>query len=153
EIVAESPTVLLDGAHNVQKAASLAEALGNLRPAVNGRTVLIFGSLESKHPDQMLRLLTPQFDRLILTAPVASGKVDAHPAKLADELAEEGYAGEITVETDPQAAMSMALGEARPNDLIVVTGSLYLIGNIRERWFSTRAIVEQQTPWPEAGMR
>jgi hypothetical protein len=42
----------------------------------------------------------------------------------------------------------MAEAIAGTTGSVVVTGSLYLCGAVRERWYSSREIVEQQTQWP-----
>lgn len=143
ETVQRTPLVLLDGAHNPEKVASLARNLDTLYP--RRRTILVFGALESKNYRDMLDSLLPRADVLIATAP----KVLAKPSTTASEvaaLAPPSLATEAF--DDPLAAVGRAIELAAPDDLVLVTGSLYLVGNVRERWYSTERILEQGTCWP-----
>ncbi|MDQ3548485.1 MAG: Mur ligase family protein, partial [Chloroflexota bacterium] len=123
ETVQRAPLVLLDGAHNPEKVASLASNLKELYPG--RRKILVFGALESKNYHEMLEALLPEASVLIATAP----KVFAKPSTTAADIA--AFAPpEMVVETidDPVAAVGRALELATSGDLVVVTGSLYLIG-------------------------
>ena len=50
---------------------------------------------------------------------------------------------------DPAATDSPAAGRARPGT-VLVTGSLYLVGNVRANWYPDDAIARHRTPWPRA---
>jgi dihydrofolate synthase/folylpolyglutamate synthase len=143
EVVQESPLVLLDGAHNPEKIANLAK---NLKQVIGERrTIVVFGVLESKNVTDMWVELAPLADALIATAP----RVQAKPPVQAADIARLAGAG-IPVETedDPLTAIERALEMATPGDAVLVTGSLYLVGNIREYWYPTDKILEQGTSWP-----
>jgi dihydrofolate synthase/folylpolyglutamate synthase len=149
ETVQHEPLVLIDGAHNPQKVASLAEALPALAPPGQGGTrTLLFGSLDVKNHAEMLALLLPHAGRLILTAPRVYGKTSSDPAALAQEVAATGYRGDVWVIPEPERAIDTALASSSPEDAVVVAGSMYLAGNVRERWFRTDDVVLQRTPWP-----
>ena len=149
EIVAQSPRVILDGALNPQKTASLASILTQRQlPAGGGRRTVIFGSLEAKSHGEMLGSLMPVTDRFVLTRLDVYGQSGANPQALKDELASAGFGGPVIIVPQPNEALAAALQNAEPGDEIIVTGSMYLLGNVRERWYPTRSIVEQQTPWP-----
>lgn len=143
ETVQREPLVLLDGAHNPEKVASLVRNLDALFP--DRRRILIFGALESKNYQEMLESLLPRTDILIATAPY----VFAKPSTSASEIAALAPAN-LAVEAidDPIAAADRAVELAGPNDLVVITGSLYLVGNVRERWYPSERILEQGTCWP-----
>lgn len=144
EVVQTEPLVLLDGAHNPEKVASL---VSNLRPLFGRRRViLVFGALESKSYADMFALLRPQVDVLVATAP----KVLAKPSTTAEEIAALAPPDlKIVVEPEPAAAVSRAIDLAGPGDMVLVTGSLYLIGNVRERWYPMERILAQGTCWPD----
>jgi len=144
EVVQHEPLVLLDGAHNPEKVASLVRNLDAIYP--DRRRVLVFGALESKSFQEMLESLLPGTSTLIATAP----KVLAKPSTTAEQIAALAPAG-LPVEAidDPVAAVDRAIEIAGPDDLVVVTGSLYLVGNVRDRWYPTAAILEQGTSWPD----
>lgn len=149
ESVQKAPHVLLDGAHNPQKMEAFAATLGKYRLPDGSSRTIIFGALESKVRGEMLGLLLPVADRFVLTRPDVYGKPGADPADLAAELRRIGFAGEVVAIENPEDAIEFAIATAQPSDDIVVTGSLYLVGNIRERWYSTREIVLARSPWPE----
>lgn len=145
EIVQQSPLVLLDGAHNPQKVAGLA---ADIEQITEGRRIVaVFGALDSKNHAEMIAALAPYVDALVTTSP----QVYAKPAVPAADLAAEArpYIEEIYVEENPLEAIERALQLATPDDAVVVTGSLYLIGNVRERWYPSEAILDQGTMWPE----
>lgn len=143
EVVQRSPLVLLDGAHNPEKVSSLARSLASLYP--DRRRVLVFGALESKNVGEMLDLLVPLTDTLVATAP----RVLAKPPTTAEDVAALAPAGMLVqTEPEPLEAVQQALDIAGPDDMVVVTGSLYLVGNVRERWYPTEWILEQGTCWP-----
>lgn len=144
ELVQHKPRVLLDGAHNPEKVASLAR---NLERLYAGRRILIvFGALESKSHREMIRSLSPLAGLIVATMP----RVLAKPPTDAGDIAAEVTGGvEVVVEPSPERAIDIALERAGPDDLVVVTGSLYLVGNIRERWYPSDAILTQGTCWPE----
>lgn len=151
EFVSAPVPVLLDGAHNPEKLSALAEDIPALLPSIEGgRRITVVGLLDAKKGDEMLRALVPVVDALVVTSPQVLGK-EAKAAATLESLAEDaGFGGEIAIEPDPTMAVERALSMAREDrDQIVVTGSLYLVGNVRERWYPEREIVEQRTPWPE----
>lgn len=150
EFVPDRVPVLLDGAHNPEKLAALASDIPSLLPALpDSRRIGVVGLLDAKKGDEMLRNLIPVLDSLVVTSPQVLGK----EAKAADILrslaADEGFAGEIIIEPEPKQAIGRALEMAvTGRDQVLVTGSLYLVGNVRERWYSEQEIVSQRTPWP-----
>ncbi len=114
--------VLLDAAHNAAGAAVLAEFLDRL-----GRLVdLLFGVLADKDYGEMLALLSPRARRIVLTAPPSPRAKD--PAELAALLG--GREG-VIVEPNPARALERAL--ALGGEVLVVCGSIYLVGEIRKR--------------------
>lgn len=149
ETVQHTPRVILDGAHNAQKAEALAKAL----PAVvsgTSRVILVLGVLESKDDLAILTPLLPLAGELVVTRPRVYAKPGRDPRTLAAAARRAGFAGPITVEDEPADAITAALARsaAIPGSTVLVTGSLYLVGNIRGRWYPDDAIVLQRTPWP-----
>jgi dihydrofolate synthase/folylpolyglutamate synthase len=148
ELVQRSPLVVLDGAHNPEKVSSLVRELEPLFPG--RRVVLVFGVLESKSHAEMLAQLLPHVQALVATAP----RVLAKPPVSAADVAAQAPDGLLAqIEPDPLRAVETALQLAGPDDVVLVTGSLYLVGNVRERWDPSAAILEQGTCWPAAGWR
>jgi dihydrofolate synthase/folylpolyglutamate synthase len=142
--------VLLDGAHNPQKIDALAANLEALAPVgAGGMRTVLFGALDSKSHVEMLSALIPYTGRFVFTAPQVVGKQGFAPDALVGHARALGFRGEAIVVPSPLDALHAAFAQSRPDDAIVVTGSMYLVGNVREHWYATRDIVLQQTPWPE----
>jgi dihydrofolate synthase/folylpolyglutamate synthase len=127
EVVSHSPLVLLDGAHNPEGARVLADAL--LEEFVAGRRTIILGSLADKDLTGILNALAPATGRLIVTAP-ASPRA-ATPEQLHKEAEKLGLVAE-TAQT-VEEALETATDGAGEDDAIVVTGSLYTVGEARRQ--------------------
>ena len=129
----EGPDLLLDVAHNPAGAWTLRAAIAQL-PEAQPRT-LIFSCLRDKNLKEMSQILFPLFDSSadrpydhILFAPI-----DNPRAAGLEELLAAARALDIPAQAAPDLAA--ALAEARavtpPNGLIIATGSVYLVGEIR----------------------
>jgi len=122
----EQAPVLLDGAHNPPGAAALATALTDeFSPR---HLVLVLGVLGDKDVEGVVAALAPLADHLVATAP-ASGR--AAPAERIRK-ALEGSGTSVEVTDDVEDALVRASGVAQPEDLVVVTGSLYTVGEARD---------------------
>ena len=122
ELVRRAPDVFLDGAHNPAGARALA---GYLRRFHHGRKKwLIFGAMSDKKLEGIGGTLFPLADELIFTAP---GQTRAFRP---EEILERTGERRARLAPDIRAALEMAAGAAA-EDLIVVTGSLYLVGEAR----------------------
>lgn len=148
EIIDDIVPVVLDGAHNPEKLAAFAADVPALLPDVTGRRIVVAGLLEAKAGDAMIRSIVPVTDVLIATSP----QVLAKDAKVATAI--EGYArgagftGPVHQEPNPTDAIELALNMAIPGDAVIVTGSLYLVGNVRERWYPSDVILQMGSSWP-----
>ncbi len=115
--------VLLDGAHNIAGA----KALLNYLTYVEKRPLtMIFGAMRGKDVAEIAEILWPRAERLILTQPPNSR------AMTAEELLEfvpEGFDVEKIVTTN---SVEDALAAAESTELILVTGSLYLVGEVKK---------------------
>lgn len=121
EIVREKPTILLDGAHNVDGVQALVRFLKARFP--EKRTTLIFGVMKDKEYGKMLELLRPLTDAIVLTRPTNERGLPAQAMK--------EFAGEAAIAQDVRSALAKARAATTDSDLILVTGSLYLIEEAR----------------------
>jgi dihydrofolate synthase / folylpolyglutamate synthase len=137
ELVQEEPSVILDGAHNPEKAIALGRALDHLFP--DQRRLLVLGVLESKDVQAMIESLALSADDVIATEASVTGKVAVPAGYLANRVRQAGKSAEAIA--NPIEAIDIALSRARPGDLVIVTGSLYLVGKVRERWAPTAQVV------------
>jgi dihydrofolate synthase/folylpolyglutamate synthase len=143
EVMQREPLVILDGAHNPQKARSLAEAMRALYPDRN--YTLIFGMLGTKDAAGSLSHLLPRATRVAVTRPLVKGKRATEPEELADVVRDLEYDGALDVYPNVLQAMDEVLGQAGPDDLVLITGSLYMIGEAREYWVtSQRLLIEAE---------
>ncbi len=144
EIVQQSPLVVLDGAHNPDKMRSFVQgALGLGEPS---RRIVVLGSLDAHDFLTGARIVTPIADEVIVTAPSATERSSAPTDEIANIVRDAGKPVEVIA--DPRAAIDAALNRASATDHILVTGSLYLVGAVRERWYDSESIVVQGTSWP-----
>ncbi|MFB3882599.1 MAG: folylpolyglutamate synthase/dihydrofolate synthase family protein [Armatimonadota bacterium] len=122
QIVGRHPYVILDGAHDELSARALADTV---RTLFSGRRVLlVLGVHRDKDAKAISRELCPIADRVIATT---SSSPRALPA---DELQRVAFprARHTSAFTPVSLAIREALGAATPDDVILVTGSLYVVG-------------------------
>jgi dihydrofolate synthase/folylpolyglutamate synthase len=130
ERIAEQPAIYLDGAHNPAGAREIAVFW---ETHLRGRNIyLIYGALRDKAVDEIAGLLFPRASAVILTSPQQSRAITA--AVLAEMTGHHARRAEVV--PDPHLAFERALELAFPDDVIFVTGSLYLVGDLRRYWMS-----------------
>ena len=101
----------------------------------------------------MLHALTPMASALVLTEPHIPDKPAAGANHLAEIVRELEFEGTVQVDPKPRRAVELAIDLARQSDQpVLVTGSLYLVGNVRGRWYPDDNVLLQRTPWPRTGM-
>jgi dihydrofolate synthase/folylpolyglutamate synthase len=134
EKLQSAPDIYLDGAHNPGAARELAHFF---EQNFSGRKIwLIYAALRDKAVDEVAGLLFPRATEVIFTSPRTSRAVSA------TQLAEIAghHAARFSVIPDAERAFEHALAGAAPEDAIFITGSLYLVGQLRHYW-KTRARV------------
>ena len=120
--------VLLDVAHNPAGAWTLRAAISALCPEPSSvRPVLVFGCMKDKAFDEMAQILFPLFDRVIAT-PVMSPR-SASAEELLQAAAKTGV--RAVAASDGHQALERALAETPRDGLVVVAGSVYLVGELR----------------------
>src|SRR5689334_23143422 len=128
ERLQSNPDVYLDGAHNPGAARELAQFLAQ---NFAGRKIwLIYGALRDKAVDEVAGQIFPHAAEVIFTEPRTSRAISA--PRLA-EIASH-HAPSFKVISNAEQALDQALAEAAPEDAIFITGSLYLVGQLRHHW-------------------
>jgi dihydrofolate synthase/folylpolyglutamate synthase len=130
ELIAGSPAILLDGAHNAEGMQALAReldgALGERRPRVG-----VVALQDDKPVQAMLGALAASLDALVATSSGHAGHARPLPAEaLAAAAGAAGFA-DVVVEPEPAAALARARERAGAGGAVVVTGSLYLLERLR----------------------
>jgi dihydrofolate synthase/folylpolyglutamate synthase len=124
ETIGNRPTVVLDGAHNGEGVKALVEELEQFR---DGRKIkLLFASMEDKDWRLMLGTLSALADEVVVTR--VSMARSADPNLLGNHLS--GKVPSRVIESS-SAAVRYVLDQAKDDDIILVTGSLYLLGEVR----------------------
>jgi len=124
DIVSKRPTVILDCAHNEMSIAALLETMSvELGPGCKPR--LIFGCQAAKDWAKMAAMLSPRIRDVTLTR--AKPKAPLEPELLLPHFAPHVPA---RVERDPLRAAQRVISEMAPDDVALVTGSVYLIGEV-----------------------
>jgi dihydrofolate synthase/folylpolyglutamate synthase len=138
ELLQSRPAVYLDGTHNT---AGARELLRFWDDACAGRSIhLIYGAVRDKSVDEIAGLLFPRAASVILTEPRQPRAISAATLRLVTEH----LAPHAEVVSDPAAALQRALDRAAPDDVVFVTGSLYLVGDLR-RWWRQRSVPAAHT--------
>jgi dihydrofolate synthase / folylpolyglutamate synthase len=128
ERLATQPDLYLDGAHNP---AGARELLKFWQENYAGRRIfLVYGAMRDKAVDEISGLLFPHAAAVVLTEPHQPRAISA--PLLAEMTGHD--AKETIVVPDPAAALEAALRLAGPQDAVFVTGSLYLVGELRAYW-------------------
>jgi dihydrofolate synthase / folylpolyglutamate synthase len=127
EIVARDPLVVLDGAKNLEGAQRAAEAVAEEFGAATSE-ILVVGMLHGKDPAHMLEALGARRARLVIACPAPSPRTQ--PAETVAQAARE-LGVEATLADSVPAALDVAFAAAASSDLILVTGSLYVVGAAR----------------------
>ncbi len=126
EVLARSPLVMTDGAHNLKSMETL---LDSLRRYMNyKRLLLIAGFSRDKSVEEMVGCLAK-------AQPVVFATASRHPRSLASESVAEQFATlgiTATRTATPAEAIAMALDAAGDDDLVLATGSLFVAAEVRE---------------------
>ena len=134
EVMSKNPLVVIDGAHNIQGIKTLKK---NINKYFKYKDIyLLLGILADKEVDKMIEeiapiatkiyALTPQSDRAKLSEDLKNEVIKVNKNCIALNSYKEAYA--------------LALSEANNEDLIIISGSLYMIGDMRKiikKWKET----------------
>lgn len=134
EHVSPNPDVVLDGAHNPAGARALAQYVN--RFYADRKKWMIFGAMGDKAVEELAAILFPLADELILTAANSSRSMPP------EEIAARTRRGR----TAPNVvdALHLVAQEASADDVIIVTGSLFLVGEARAASYNRKT-------WPFSG--
>ena len=128
EVLRERPLVVLDTAHNGASMRALVETLG--AGCAGGRRTVVLAATRDKDLRAMLAAWVGRCDRLILTRYEKNPR-SAAPEDLACIAAELGFA-DVEIAATPSNAWRAARAGLAESDLLCVTGSFFIAGEIRE---------------------
>lgn len=124
EVLREKPTLLIDGAHNLDGAQKLVHAL---KEWFNyDKLILVMGMVSGHSIEDVVGTLAAHADKFIATAPKS---IRAVSAALVAQVA-RAYCADVEQVEPVSEAVRRAMEIAGKNDLICVTGSFYTIGEV-----------------------
>jgi len=145
QVLRRHPLIVADGAHNLYSVQRLKETLGQYFGLVAGRrlpgarlnngvshidqAILVIGASFDKEVAGVVSELSPLFDKVIVTH--SQHPRAAAPDALVAEFTQHGV--ETLVTDNVPAALSLAKSLSGNNDLICVTGSLFVVGEVIEQ--------------------
>ena len=126
-------TYVMDGAHNPAGAEALKEALEEQYP--DKRRILVFTSLQDKDTETVIQLLIRKGDRVFLCeAPTPRTR---KPEDIEAMIKAQAIDAACTAEPSVEAALEAASKEATDKDLVLICGSLYILGDAT-RWIEEK---------------
>jgi dihydrofolate synthase / folylpolyglutamate synthase len=128
------PDIYLDGAHNPGAARELAQFLAE--NFADRKILMLFAALRDKSIDEVAGLLFPHAAEVIFTEAFTPRAISAN--QLAEIIGH--HAAKFSVIPSAEAALDAALAKAAPDDAIFITGSLYLVGQLRQYWNQRRKL-------------
>jgi dihydrofolate synthase / folylpolyglutamate synthase len=131
ELVSQNPRILLDGAHNPEGAEALTSALKETYKYQ--KLHFMIGMISTKYHLGYLRHILPIVDTLVVTEPDYHKKENAQSlaVKVREVMNEMNLNIDVTIETNWKAGLDKLLSRTEKDDLAVVSGTLYLISDVR----------------------
>ncbi len=135
ETVLDQPRVIIDGAHNAASITSLTKSLG--AHVQYDSLVMIFGCGQDKDINGMLKQIALGADKIIFTR----AKANARAEEPEDLMRRFNDLSPKMAQTAPslESALKLAARAVSREDLIVVTGSFYLVGEARKYFIDAKA--------------
>lgn len=126
ETLMKKPTVLIDGAHNIDGIKALRKNVEKYFKY--NKLYLLLGILADKQVKEMVKEITPMAEKVYALTP------HSDRAELCEDLKNEilKYNSNTIAMESYQEAFSLAMQEANSDDLILISGSLYMIGDMRK---------------------
>ncbi len=123
--ISARPLIIIDGCHNTSGAVSLREELRRILKTVKGRKCLLFGMVKKKPLSRVAELLFPLFDEVNVTT------FESDRARSTDSYKKhlKRYAKTYNIYNKIRDAREIVKKRLNKRDLLVVTGSLYLLGD------------------------
>jgi dihydrofolate synthase/folylpolyglutamate synthase len=143
ELVGRKPDIYLDGAHNPASAQMLGATVRKMKSGYR-RTILIIGILQDKDCGGIITALAPLADHVVVTKPQYSRAMEV-PA-LASAIRK--LHGSVDTAETVREAIAMVRDNVSPDDLVLITGSLYMVGDARAVFYP-----EADSPGPLRGLK
>lgn len=140
EILQQNPTVIIDGAHNPHKVAALVRSVQSAYP--ERRITIQMGMIANKDSKAVVEALLPIASDFIFSEPDVFGKLPQSAEDLAKTLQQLSTDRPFALHKRVKDGIEQWLKQAGADDLLLITGSIYLIGEARGRWFPVDEILQ-----------
>jgi len=124
ELFKGAPAIILDGAHNPAGSRVLAASLCDIP---HNRLIMVFGAMKDKDVVSILEPLVPFVSKVFAVSPCLDRAMPSDEI----EVIVSGLGTPCTVAGRVEEGLKMALSEAGPEDLVLVCGSLFTVGEAR----------------------
>lgn len=143
ETISHNPLFIIDGAHNLDKIHAL---IRTYKFQYTKKPIIIFSILETHTSKEIVSLLGNEASHVVLTQPMIKGnKVSTDPQMLASMLTETIDPSFVHVIPNVEEAVDFGMHLAGKENLpILATGSIYLIGQIRNLFISPQYVVTRK---------
>jgi dihydrofolate synthase / folylpolyglutamate synthase len=138
ETISTKPHIILDGAHSRAKMEATAAQLKELK----GNIHVLLGHVTEKPGEEFIKLLAPLAKTIHTTRFTTSVRKAENPITLLKQVPKRKR-GEAYLY--PFTALKSIKKTLKSNDILIVTGSLYLAGELRSEWVSEEKILQSQS--------
>lgn len=126
EVMHKSPYLIIDGAHNTDGISALISSIKDYLKY--DKLILIIGMLSDKSVEEIVPLIAKEAQQVITVTPNSDRSISAQDLRNIFFK----YNENVYFEKDYELALKSALYDAKPKDLILICGSLYMIGDMRK---------------------
>jgi dihydrofolate synthase/folylpolyglutamate synthase len=126
EVCGTNPSLLLDGAHNIDSFKKLTAFLSELFP--HKRKIWVFGIMKDKPLTEITELISDYADYIIATQPKSDRSISPEEIRKAFKNSTKP----IDLVDKTPLALGRAYQVANPEDVIVVTGSLFTVAEAKQ---------------------
>ncbi|MEN9647855.1 MAG: hypothetical protein RLY57_659 [Candidatus Parcubacteria bacterium] len=143
ECIQDHPVVILDGAHNRAKMRTTVKNLAEIK--YKKLTVIFAMASTKKDTSSVMSQIIPLADKVIIAGTEEADRKSIHPNVLLPLITKEKKrSAKIEIIEHPLHAIEKAIRDAGPDDCILVTGSFFLAGEIRKRWFPEAYVLQNR---------
>lgn len=140
EIIQKNPLVIIDGAHNFSKFSTTLNALQNL---TYKRLYIIIALSQKKRALPLFKDIAGMASFIFITKHQNTHRKCFSPKEIKKEIAKY-TTNKTKIFIDPRHALNEALAQAEKKDAILITGSLFLAGELRKKWYSEEFILSKR---------
>ena len=143
ETIQASPRIIIDGSHNPVKIKRLAENLSTIKYK---KLILMFAMVQDKNSYKSLKEIAHLADRIVFTRSlsVISGRRTTALRTFRKTIKDLKIKARVNYFLDPWQALNFSLSLLNSKDCLTITGSMYLVGDLRKKWLNEEHILSHR---------